>query len=143
MNGSNVRTVVDTGPLVALFSRADQYQHWAREEFERLTPPVFTCEAVLSETQLLVRERGGNPLAVLEMVKRGMLNVAFELEDEVERLLELQRSYAGVPISLADACLVRMTELHARSRVMTTDSDFRIFRRNRRQIIPLLAPPGI
>ena len=143
MNGSNERTVVDTGPLVALFSRADQYQHWAREEFERLTPPVFTCEAVLSETQLLVRERGGNPLAVLEMVKRGMLNVAFELEDEVERLLELQRSYADVPISLADACLVRMTELHARSRVMTTDSDFRIFRRNRRQIIPLLAPPGI
>ena len=143
MNGSNERTVVDTGPLVALFSRADQYQQWAREEFERLTPPVFTCEAVLSETQLLVRERGGNPLAVLEMVKRGMLNVAFELEDEVERLLELQRSYADVPISLADACLVRMTELHARSRVMTTDSDFRIFRRNRRQIIPLLAPPGI
>ena len=143
MNGSNERTVVDTGPLVALFSRADQYQHWAREEFERLTPPVFTCEAVLSETQLLVRERGGNPLAVLEMVKRGMLNVAFELEDEVERLLELQRSYADVPISLADACLVRMTELHARSRVMTTDSDFRIFRRNRRQIIPLLAPTGI
>ena len=143
MNGSNERTVVDTGPLVAPFSRADQYQHWAREEFERLTPPLFTCEAVLSETQLLVRERGGNPLAVLEMVKRGMLNVAFELEDEVERLLELQRSYADVPISLADACLVRMTELHARSRVMTTDSDFRIFRRNRRQIIPLLAPPGI
>jgi uncharacterized protein len=143
MNGSNERTVVDTGPLVALFSRADQYQHWAREEFERLTPPLFTCEAVLSETQLLVHERGGNPLAVLEMVKRGMLNVAFELEDEVERLLELQRSYADVPISLADACLVRMTELHARSRVMTTDSDFRIFRRNRRQIIPLLAPTGI
>ena len=143
MNGSNERTVVDTGPLVALLSRADRYQDWAREEFERLTPPVFTCEAVLSETQLLVRERGGNPLAVLEMVKRGMLNVAFELEDEVERLLELHRSYADVPISLADACLVRMTELHARSRVMTTDSVFRIFRRNRRQIIPLLAPTGI
>ena len=106
-------------------------------------PPIFTCEAVLSETQLLVRERGGNPLAVLEMVQRGMLNVAFELEDEVERLLELQRAYADVPMSLADACLVRMTELHDRSRLMTTDSDFRIFRRNRRQIIPLLAPPGI
>ena len=143
MNGSNERTVVDTGPLVAMFSRADQYQLWARKEFERLMPPIFTCEAVLSETQLLVRERGGNPLAVLEMVQRGMLNVAFELEDEVERLLELQRAYADVPMSLADACLVRMTELHDRSRLMTTDSDFRIFRRNRRQIIPLLAPPGI
>lgn len=143
MNGSNERTVVDTGPLVALFSRADQYQHWAREEFERLTPPVFTCEAVLSEVQLLVQERGGNPQAVLELVQRGILNVAFELEDEVERLLELQRAYADVPMSLADACLVRMTELHVHSRVLTTDSDFRSYRRNRRQVIPLLAPPGI
>src|SRR2546423_4120872 len=105
MNGSNQRIVVDTGPLVALLSRADRYQDWAREEFERLTPPVFTCEAVLSEAQFLVHERGGNPLAVLEMVQRGILGVVFELEDEVERLLELQRTYADVPMSLADACL--------------------------------------
>ena len=143
MNGSNERIVVDTGPLVAVFSRSDQHQHWARTEFERLTPPVFTCEAVLSEAQLLIQERGGNPRAVLELIQRGILNVAFGLEDEVERLLELQRAYADVPISLADACLVRMTELHTRSRVMTTDSDFRIFRRNRRQIVPLLAPSGL
>ena len=143
MNGSNERIVIDTGPLVAVFSRSDQNQHWARKEFERLTPPVFTCEAVLSEAQLLIQERGGNPRAVLELIQRGILNVAFELADEVERLLELQRAYADVPISLADACLVRMTELRDRSRVMTTDSDFRIFRRNRRQIIPLLAPSGI
>jgi len=80
---------------------------------------------------------------VLQMVQRGMLNVVFDLEDQVERLLELQRAYADVPMSLADACLVRMTELHDRCRVMTTDSDFRIFRRNRRQIIPLLAPSGV
>ena len=143
MNGSNERIVVDTGPLVAVFSRSDQHQHWARKEFERLTPPVFTCEAVLSEAQLLIQERGGKPRAVLELIQRGILNVAFELEDEVERVLELQRAYADVPMSLADSCLVRMTELRDRSRVMTTDSDFRIFRRNRRQIIPLLAPSGI
>jgi len=104
---------------------------------------VFTCEAVLSEVQLLVQERGGNPRAVLELLQRGILNVAFELEDEVERLLELQRTYADVPMSLADACLVRMAELHDRSRVMTIDPDFRIYRRNRRQVIPLLAPAGI
>jgi uncharacterized protein len=143
MSGNKESTVVDTGPLVALFSRADQHQHWARAEFARLTPPLYTCEAVLSETQLLVQERGGSPRAVLELIQRGVLNVAFELEDEVERLLELQRAYADVPMSLADACLVRMTELKAHSRVMTTDSDFRIYRRNRRQVIPLLAPPAI
>lgn len=143
MNGPNERIVVDAGPLVAVFSRSDQHQDWARNEFERLTPPLFTCEAVLCEAQLLVQERGGNPRAVLELIQRGILNVAFELEDEVERLLELQRAYADVPMSLADACLVRMTELHGHSRVMTTGSDFRVYRRNRRQVIPLLAPPGI
>ena len=143
MTESGQRIVVDTGPLVALLSRADQHQEWALKEFERLSPPVFTCEAVLSEAQLLLQARGGNPAAVLEMVRRGMLSVAFDLNDQVERLLELQRTYSNVPMSLADACLVRMTELHDRSRVMTTDSDFRIFRRNRRQVIPLLAPPDI
>jgi uncharacterized protein len=143
MNAGNQRTVVDTGPLVALLSRGDQYQAWAWEEFERLSPPVFTCEAVLSETQLLVQTRGGDPRAVLEMVQRGMLSVGFELEDQVQRLLELQRAYANVPMSLADSCLVRMTELHDRCRVMTTDSDFRLYRRNRRQLIPLLAPPDV
>ena len=77
---------------------------------------------------------------MLELVQRGVLDVAFDVEDEVDRLIELQRTYANVPMSLADACLVRMTELHARSRVLTTDSDFNIYRRNRRQVIPLCAP---
>ena len=65
------------------------------------------------------------------------------MEDEIERLVELQRAYADVPMSLADACLVRMTELHEEARVLTTDSDFRLYRRNRRQVIPLLVPPGV
>jgi len=143
MNVSARKTLVDTGPLVALLGRGDQYHRWAAEEFGRLSPPVFTCEAVLSEAQLLVHARGGNPLAVLEMVQRGMLLLAFDLEDHVEPLLQLQRHYAKVPMSLADACLVRMAEMADRSQVMTTDSDFRIYRRNRRQIIPLLAPQGI
>src|SRR5688572_18906197 len=124
MNGRNERIVVDAGPLVAVFSRSDQHQHWARNEFERLTPPVFTCETVLSEAQWLIQQRGGKPHAMLELIHRGIVHVAFELEVEVERLLELQRAYADVPMSLADACLVRMTELLEASRVMTTDSDF-------------------
>jgi predicted nucleic acid-binding protein len=90
----------------------------------------------------VVSRLGGNPRAVLEFLRSGVIDVAFSVEDEVERLLELQRANADVPMSLADACLVRMTELTADSRVMTTDSDFRIYRRNRRQVIPLLAPPA-
>jgi predicted nucleic acid-binding protein len=143
MSAGRKSTLVDTGPLVALLSRSDQHQAWARREFGRLTPPLLTCEAVLSEAQFLVNERGGNPRAVLELIPRGVLKVAFDLKHEVERLLELQRTYADVPMSLADACLVRMTELRNHSRVMTTDLDFRVYRRNRRQVISLLFPPAV
>ena len=144
MDESNERIVVDAGPLVALCNKSDQFHAWAQHELERRRPPLFTCEAVLSEAQWLVWKRGGgNPVDLLEMVRRGMLSVTFGLEDEVDRLIELQRTYYRVPMSLADACVVRMTEIHEHSRVMTIDSDFRIYRRNRRQVIPLLTPPSI
>ena len=135
--------LVDTGPLVAALNADDHHHFWARETFARLLPPVFTCEAVLSETQFLLQERGGNPLAVLEWVRAGVVNLAFGAEDEIDRLIELQRAYRDLPMDFADACLVRMSETHPRSRVLTTDSHFRLYRRNRRQVIPLLAPPGI
>ena len=137
------RTVVDTGPLVAVLNVNDEHHAWAREVFGKLSPPVFTCEAVLSEAQFLLQARGGNPLAVLVWVRQGVINLAFDAAKEIERLLELQRSYGNLPMDFADACLVRMTELHERSSVLTTDSHFRIYRRNGRQIIPLRAPPGI
>ena len=137
------RTVVDTGPLVAVLNVNDEHHAWAREVFATLSPPVFTCEAVLSEAQFLLQERGGDPLAVLMWVRQGVIKLAFDAAKEIERLLELQRSYRNLPMDFADACLVRMTETHERSSLLTTDSHFRIYRRNGRQIIPLRAPPGI
>jgi predicted nucleic acid-binding protein len=137
------RIVVDAGPIISLLIAADEHHAWARAAWAQFEPPVHTCEPVLSEAQHVVRRLGGNPLVVLELLRKGVIKVSFNVEDEVARLLELQRSYANVPMSLADACLVRMTETHERSTAMTTDSDFRIFRRNRRQVIPLLAPPGL
>ena len=135
--------LVDAGPLVAVINSADEYHAWAHEQFGALEPPLHTCEAVLSEAQLLVNRRGGNALHILEMVNRGVLAVSFQLEREVERVLRLQRAYRNLPMSLADACLVRMAELHERARVFTLDKHFRIYRRNGRQLIPLLAPDGI
>lgn len=134
------RVFADTGPLVAVLNANDAHHAWAREVFGRLPPPLFTCEAVLSEAQFLLSDRGGDPLAVLDWVRRGVLNLAFDAEDEIERLMALQRSYRSLPMDFADACLVRMAELHPRSRVLTTDSHFRIYRKNGRQMIPLLAP---
>ena len=110
------------------------------QQFERLTAPLLTCEAVLFKTQFLVHRFGGNPLVVLDMVARGALNVAFQVDDEIDRLQELQFTYRNHPMSLANACLVRMSEIHSRCRVFTTDSNFRTYRRNGRQVIPTLLP---
>ncbi len=137
------RTIVDTGPLVALLNARDVHHGWARAEFGRREAPLHTCEAVLSEAQHLVVRGGGNPVQILEMLHRGALTVGLHVEAEVDRLLRLQRSYRELPMSLADACLVRMTELHHQSRVLTTDTHFRIYRRHARQLIPLLVPPSV
>ena len=134
------KVLVDTGPIVAAINANDAHHAWAREMFGRLSPPVFTCEAVLSEVQFLLGDYGGDPLSVLDWVRAGAIRLAFNAENEIERLMALQRSYRSLPMDFADACLVRMSELHAHSRVLTTDSHFRIYRRNRRQQIPLHAP---
>ena len=136
----NERILVDTGPLVAVLNAADEHHHWARDVFSRLSPPVYTCESVLSETQFLLHHRGRNTLAVLDWIRAGVIELGFDLQKEVDRVRALQRSYQNLPMDLADACLVRMSELHRRSLIVTTDEHFRIYRRNRRQVIPLLAP---
>lgn len=143
MPGETAKTLVDTGPLVAALNSGDEHHDWACEQFGVLAPPLLTCEAVLSETQFLLEDRGGDPLAVLEWVQRGAVKLAFSAGPELKRLLELQRAYRNLPMDFADACLVRMTELFPVSRLVTTDSHFRILHRNRRQLIPLLAPPGV
>ena len=137
------RILIDTGPIVAILIPADRHHGWVNEQFSSLPPPLFTCEAVLSEAQFLVHRFGGDATAVLEMVAKGVLNIAFNAEAETDWLIKLQRRYQNLPMSLADACLVRMAELHAQSHVFTLDSDFRIYRRHGRQVIPVLAPPRL
>jgi predicted nucleic acid-binding protein len=127
---------MDTGPLVALLNRSDRHHDWVREVLDTVEPPVFTCEAVISEACfLLARIRDGQE-AVLQLLSKDILKVDFRLSSEVEALRALIKKFANVPMSLADACLVRMTELEPRSRVLTLDSDFRVYRRNRRQAVP-------
>ena len=137
------RILVDTGPIVSVLNAGDEHRRWALEVFGSLEPPLYTCEAVLSECQFLLEDRGANPLIVLEWVQQGILKLDFSPGTEIGRLLALQRSYRNLPMDFADACLVRMTEIHPRSRILTTNSHFKIFRRNGRQQIPLLAPPGL
>jgi predicted nucleic acid-binding protein len=134
------RVIVDTGPLVALLNRADKHHQWTRTALEEVEPPMATCEAVLSEACFLLRRTNGGQDAVLELVARGVVSVAFSLAAELLAVRKLMERYSSVPMSLADACLVRMSELESRATVVTLDSDFKIYRRNRRQTIPLLHP---
>ena len=134
------RVVVDTGPLVALLNRSDRHHDWVRQFLDTVEPPVFTCEAVISEACfLLSRIRDGQD-AVLELLSKDILKVDFRLSSEVDSVRALMKKFQRVPMSFADACLVRMSELEPRSRILTLDSDFRVYRRNRRQAIPTVMP---
>lgn len=132
---------IDTGPIVALLNARDRHHVWAKATFARLTPPLLTCESVLTEACHLVRSARGGSSAVLALVTSGMLEVHFDLASEVRSVTKLLDRYASVPMSLADASLVRMAELDARLQIVTLDSDFHVYRRNGRQALKLLTPP--
>ena len=132
--------ILDTGPLVALLNRGDRHHRWAMDQWAQIVPPLLTCEAILAEACFLVRRFPGGQVAVLDLVQRGVLDVSFRLIEETEAVFRLLRKYRDVPMSLADGCLVRMAERRAAGVVLTLDSDFSIYRKNGRQVIPTLAP---
>lgn len=135
-----IRTLVDSGPLVAFYDRKDTWHRWAHEQMDALTPPLLSTEPVLTEACFLLQRGTGNPAVMLRAVQQGILQIAFDVETEASALETLIERYADVPMSLADASLVRLSELHRDSRVFTLDRDFRQYRRHSRQIVPLLAP---
>ena len=132
--------IVDAGPLVALFDRHDPDHQWATETLRRKKGPILTCESVVSEAAFILGTGTPNVLSMLGMIERGVLRTAFDLTEHVRRVRALIERYSNVPMSLADACLVRMTELHTDAVVWTLDNDFRVYRRHGRQAIPTLMP---
>lgn len=130
--------LVDAGFLVALLSRRDSCHHWAVTQTPAHAPPWQTCEAVLSDALHLLGTDGLPGIAGL--VRRGALISTFHLDQDLEPVLKLLQKYADVPMSLADACLVRMAETVADPVILTTDLDFRVYRRHSRQIVPCVMP---
>ena len=130
--------IVDASFLVTLLNRREADHRWAADQALQSPPPWKTCEAVLSEAFHLLGRRGIPALAGL--LRRGALVCAFRLGEDTEEVLALMRKYDDVPMSFADACLVRMTELLSDPILLTTDSDFRIYRRHSRQTIPAVMP---
>lgn len=130
---------VDTGPLVALLNQRDAHHDWARLVLAGVETPLLTCEAVLAEASYLLRDVSGGYAGVLELVTRGAVALPFRLRDEIEEVRTLMARYTSVPMPLADACLVRMAELDASVSVLTLDSDFHVYRKRGRRVVPLYA----
>jgi len=132
--------LLDTGPLVAFLNRRDRYHEWAVGQWSVIPPPFMTCESVLAEACFLLRRSSGGPQAVMQLLAREVVTVPFSLGEETSAIAKLLFRYASVPMSLADACLVRMAERYPSGVVMTLDRDFRIYRKNGRQVIPTRMP---
>jgi predicted nucleic acid-binding protein len=133
--------LADTGALLALLDRREKFHAWAVEQIHTIRPPLVTCEAVLAELCFLLSDIPKGIIAVRDNLASGAWILDFSLKAERERVFELMAVYSDQPMSLADGCLVRMSELRADSRIFTLDRCFQVYRRNRRQVIPLITPP--
>ncbi len=134
------RVIVDTGPLVAYFNGRDRWHRWVVGQMTTLATPLLTCEPVLTEACFLIHRSGGRPADLIRKLSEGVLEIGIDLGKEAAGIEGLLKRYADTPMSLADACLVRLSERFADCRVFSLDSDFEHYRRNGRQLIPLLRP---
>lgn len=134
MNG-----IADTGVLVAFANRRDVYFPWAHARAENVHEPLLTCEAVLAETAFHLK----NCAMVLRFMETGLVRLAFDLESNRLEITDLAQRYADRQPDFADLCLIRMSELNPKLPVITVDSGFRLYRRNRREVIPVVMPPDI
>jgi uncharacterized protein len=128
--------IVDTGPLVAFLDRAERHHGWVTGRFEKLEAPLLICEPVLTETMYLLGRLPPARDALLGLIESGAIAIAFQIEEHVAALRRLHRKYRDRPISLADACIVRMAEIHDQHAVLTLDPGFLVYRKHGR--IPLM-----
>jgi uncharacterized protein len=133
-----MKGIADTGFVVAFLNRSDRHHVWADEIAMQISGPLLTCEAVLAETIFQVGSVG----EVLGLVQEGFLELAFDLRGNLSEVRDLAERYRNRNPDLADLCLIRMSELYERLPVFTVDEgDFRVYRRNRRDVIPIMCPP--
>ena len=130
--------ILDAGPLIAALNRDDAHHRWATDTLARLGPPFHSCPEAIAEAAAMTAQPG----AIVEMIQSGDIVLSFDLTAQAASVLALLKKYAGRGMDLADACIVRMTELTRSCRVVTVDrDDFSVYRRNRRDLIPIVTPP--
>jgi predicted nucleic acid-binding protein len=132
--------LLDTGPLVSFLGFGLRYHEWTCEQWKLFRPPLLTCEPVLTEAAFLLKRDGREADPLFELLERGVIRIALNIEEQQADLRALMHRYRNRPMSLADACLVRLSEIETAGEVFTLDSDFRIYRRHGNKVIPVLMP---
>ncbi len=132
--------VVDTGPIVAMLDADEANHDWVMSQVQRLRAPLVTCEAVLTEAAFLMSRAGADSSIVPQLVTRGFVTIAKLFDDDAAQIVRLMARYRNVPMSLTDACLVKLVERTPNATLFTLDSDFSIYRQKGRRLIPLLSP---
>ena len=132
--------LLDTGPLVSFLGSGLKHHAWTCEQWKAFRPPLLTCEAVLTEASFLLKREGIEADPLFALLERGVIRIALDVQEEQADLRALMRRYRNRPMSLADACLVRLSELETAGEILTLDSDFRIYRRHGNKVIPVLMP---
>jgi predicted nucleic acid-binding protein len=134
------RVLLDTGPLVALLDQSEYFHSWAVQQLKSIQVPLITCEAVIAEACFLLRLYPPATASIGTWIERGIIESRFVLARDAAATFGLLKKFSDVPMSFADACLVRLTEQYPDHRVFTLDKDFLIYRTNRRQRIKVLMP---
>ena len=132
--------LLDSGPLVAALRQRDRFHQWAGSHFDGTTQAFLTCDAVISEGFFLLSSAPQGKERLCAMLERKLVISDFQSSAHLGDLVRLMRRYADTPMSFADACLVRMAEVHPECAILTTDRDFLTYRRHGRQVIPVLMP---
>lgn len=132
--------LLDAGPLVSFLASGLRHHKWAVEQWKSLRPPLLTCEPVLTEAAFLLKREGHEADGVFELLERGVIRIDLSVQKEQADLRALMHRYRNRPMSLADACLVRLSEICPKGEVFTLDGDFRIYRRHGNRVIPVLMP---
>jgi uncharacterized protein len=132
--------IADAGPLVAFLDRAEQHHRWVAKRIEELNAPLLVCEPVLAEAMHLLRRFSRAQDALFRLLENGALTIAFRIDEHISTLRELHQKYRDRPMSLADACVVRMAEIYEQHAVLTLDSDFSVYRKHGRVPLALIHP---
>ena len=132
--------IIDTGPIVSLFSNRDQWHNWTERFFDTLDIPMITCQAVLTESLFLMHRNNVQSDELFSFIKKGILIIENFNRNDWDNISKKMKKYSNIPMSFADACLVRMSENTPDARLFTLDSDFKIYRKTNNHVISLVIP---